>query len=118
MKSLKGFNLRFFIRSGKKEHHNEHTETFRNCFGTGYCNSRFHRDSSQRSTGAEGNFRTASRCVLGQHSFAARSVHHMDEHGLIGESFAFGVTKTVKGKALRASTEPLMTIPVTSASAF
>jgi hypothetical protein len=32
--------------------------------------------------------------------------------GLLGESFAFGVTKSVKKKALRASAEPAMTVPV------
>jgi hypothetical protein len=34
--------------------------------------------------------------------------------GSIGESFAFGVTKNVKSKALRASAEPAMAVPVSS----
>lgn len=34
--------------------------------------------------------------------------------GSIGESFAFGVTKSVKSKALRASAEPAMAIPVSA----
>ncbi len=32
--------------------------------------------------------------------------------GSLGESFAFGVTRSVKNKALRASTEPAIAIPV------
>ena len=32
--------------------------------------------------------------------------------GLLGESFGFGVTKTVKGKALRASVDPSTTVEV------
>jgi hypothetical protein len=32
--------------------------------------------------------------------------------GTIGESFAFGVTKSVKSKALRASAEPSIAVPV------
>jgi hypothetical protein len=32
--------------------------------------------------------------------------------GMIGESFAFGVTKNVKSKALRASAEPSIALPV------
>ena len=38
--------------------------------------------------------------------------------GSIGESFAFGVTKNVKNKALRASAEPAMAVPVTSGAGF
>jgi len=38
--------------------------------------------------------------------------------GLIGESFAFGVTKSVKNKTLRASVEPAMVIPVSSGAGF
>jgi hypothetical protein len=38
------------------------------------------------------------------------------DSGLLGESFAFGVTKGVKNKALRASTEPVMAVPVSMAS--
>ena len=34
--------------------------------------------------------------------------------GSIGESFAFGVTKSVKNKALRASAEPAITVPVSA----
>ena len=34
--------------------------------------------------------------------------------GLIGESFAFGVTKSVKSKALRASAEPAIAVPVSA----
>ena len=34
--------------------------------------------------------------------------------GSIGESFAFGVTKSVKNKALRASAEPAISIPVSA----
>jgi hypothetical protein len=34
--------------------------------------------------------------------------------GSIGESFAFGVTKSVRSKALRASLEPAMAVPVSS----
>jgi hypothetical protein len=34
--------------------------------------------------------------------------------GSIGESFAFGVTKNVKSKALRASAEPAIAVPVSS----
>jgi hypothetical protein len=33
-------------------------------------------------------------------------------YGMIGESFAFGVTKNVKSKALRASAEPSIALPV------
>jgi hypothetical protein len=32
--------------------------------------------------------------------------------GVLGESFAFGVTKSVKNKALRASAEPALAVPV------
>lgn len=38
--------------------------------------------------------------------------------GLIGRSFTFGVTKTVKNKALRASAKPVMSVPVSSAAGF
>ena len=38
--------------------------------------------------------------------------------GSIGESFGFGVTKSVKNKALRASAEPGMEVPVTSGAGF
>jgi len=38
--------------------------------------------------------------------------------GSIGESFAFGVTKNVKNKALRASAEPAMAVPVSSGAGF
>jgi len=34
---------------------------------------------------------------------------------LLGESFSFGVTKSVKNKALRASTEPAMAVPFSMA---
>ena len=34
--------------------------------------------------------------------------------GSIGESFAFGVTKSVKNKALRASAEPAIALPVSA----
>jgi hypothetical protein len=34
--------------------------------------------------------------------------------GSLGESFAFGVTKNVKNKALRASLEPAMAVPVSA----
>lgn len=34
--------------------------------------------------------------------------------GSIGESFAFGVTKNVKNKALRASAEPAIAVPVSA----
>ncbi len=34
--------------------------------------------------------------------------------GMLGESFAFGVTKNVKNKALRASLEPAMAVPVSA----
>jgi hypothetical protein len=34
--------------------------------------------------------------------------------GSIGESFAFGVTKSVKNKALRASAEPAVAVPVST----
>ena len=40
------------------------------------------------------------------------------EVGPIGQSFAFGVTKSVKNKALRASAEPAMAVPVTSGAGF
>ena len=36
------------------------------------------------------------------------------EAGSIGESFAFGVTKSVKNKALRASAEPAIALPVSA----
>jgi hypothetical protein len=36
------------------------------------------------------------------------------DSGLLGKSFAFGVTKSVKGKALRASAEPAMAVPVST----
>jgi hypothetical protein len=38
------------------------------------------------------------------------------DSGLLGESFSFGVTESVKNKALRASTEPAMAIPVSMGS--
>ncbi len=38
------------------------------------------------------------------------------DSGLLGESFSFGVTKSVKNKALRASTEPAMAVPVSIAA--
>ena len=38
------------------------------------------------------------------------------DSGLLGESFAFGVTKRVRNKALRASTEPAMAVPVSMAA--
>jgi hypothetical protein len=34
--------------------------------------------------------------------------------GLLGKSFGFAVTKSVKGKALRASAEPAMAVPVST----
>ena len=34
--------------------------------------------------------------------------------GSLGESFVFGVTKSVKNKALRASAEPAITVPVSA----
>jgi hypothetical protein len=34
--------------------------------------------------------------------------------GLLGQSFAFGVTKSVKNKALQASVEPALTVPVST----
>jgi len=38
--------------------------------------------------------------------------------GSIGESFAFGVTRNVKNKALRASAEPAMAVPVSTGAGF
>jgi len=38
--------------------------------------------------------------------------------GAIGESFAFGVTKSVRNKALRASTEPAIAVPVSMGAGF
>jgi len=38
--------------------------------------------------------------------------------GSIGESFAFGVTKNVRNKALRASAQPRMAVPVSSGAGF
>jgi len=38
------------------------------------------------------------------------------DSGLLGESFSFGVTKSVKNKALRASAEPAMAVPVSMAA--
>ncbi|HLY17285.1 MAG TPA: hypothetical protein VKR61_08665 [Bryobacteraceae bacterium] len=39
--------------------------------------------------------------------------------GVIGESFAFGMTKSVRNKALRASAEPVVTeLPVSSGAGF
>ena len=38
------------------------------------------------------------------------------DSGLFGESFLFRVTKSVKNKALRASTEPAMAVPVSMAA--
>jgi hypothetical protein len=38
--------------------------------------------------------------------------------GLLGKSFTFGVTKTVKNKALRASAEPAMESPVSLGAGF
>lgn len=40
------------------------------------------------------------------------------DSGLLGKSFAFGVTKTVRNKALRASARPAMESPVTLAAGF
>jgi hypothetical protein len=37
------------------------------------------------------------------------------DSGLPGKSFSFGVTKSVKNKALRASTEPAMAVPFSMA---
>jgi hypothetical protein len=34
--------------------------------------------------------------------------------GMLGESFSFGVTKSVKNKALRASAEPAIAVPVSA----
>jgi hypothetical protein len=38
------------------------------------------------------------------------------DSGMLGESFSFGVTKSVKNKALRASTEPAMAFPFSMAA--
>jgi hypothetical protein len=38
------------------------------------------------------------------------------DSGLLGQSFSFGVAKSVKNKALRASTEPAMAVPVSMAA--
>jgi len=38
------------------------------------------------------------------------------DSGLLGESFAFGVTKSVKNNALRASTEPAIAVLVSIAA--
>jgi hypothetical protein len=38
------------------------------------------------------------------------------DSGLLGESFSFGVTKSVKNKALSASSEPAMAVPVSMAA--
>jgi hypothetical protein len=38
------------------------------------------------------------------------------DSGLLGESFSFGVTKSIKNKALRASTEPAIAVPVSMAA--
>ena len=38
------------------------------------------------------------------------------DSGLLGELFSFGVTKSVKNKALRASTEPAMAVPFSMAA--
>jgi len=38
--------------------------------------------------------------------------------GAIGKTFAFGVTKNVRNKALRASAQPVITVPVTSGAGF
>jgi hypothetical protein len=38
------------------------------------------------------------------------------DSGLLGESFSFGATKSVKSKALRASTEQAMAVPVSMAT--
>ena len=38
--------------------------------------------------------------------------------GLLGRSFAFAVTKSVRNKALRASAEPAMAVPVSAGAAF
>lgn len=38
--------------------------------------------------------------------------------GIIGQSFKFAVTKSVKAKALRASANPVITVPVSSGAGF
>ena len=38
--------------------------------------------------------------------------------GMLGQSFGFGVTKSVRNKALRASAGPAITVPVTSEAGF
>lgn len=38
--------------------------------------------------------------------------------GAIGESFGFGVTKSVRNKALRASAEPAISVPVSMGAGF
>jgi hypothetical protein len=38
--------------------------------------------------------------------------------GMLGETFSFGVTKKVKSKALRASAEPAMSVPVSAGAGF
>jgi hypothetical protein len=40
------------------------------------------------------------------------------DSGLLGERFTFGVTKSVKEHALRASAEPVMTIPVSTGAGY
>ena len=38
--------------------------------------------------------------------------------GIVGQTFAFNVTKSVRNKALRASTEPAMAVPVSAGAGF
>jgi hypothetical protein len=60
----------------------------------------------------------SGRNVLEISDIAGTHVVRAFDSGLLGESFAFGVTKTVKGKALRASADPATTVVVTTAAGF
>jgi hypothetical protein len=59
--------------------------------------------------------RESARNVLQIADINGTHVVRAFDAGLLGESFGFGVTKTVKGKALRASADPSTTIEVTAA---
>jgi len=57
----------------------------------------------------------SGRNVLEIADFGGAHVIRAFDAGLIGESFSFGLTKTVKNKALRASADSTTTVAVTAA---
>jgi hypothetical protein len=62
--------------------------------------------------------RESGRNVLEIADIQGTHVVRAFDAGLLGESFTFGVTKSVKGKALRASADPATTVVVTAAAGY